>query len=415
MFRRAGPVLALLVAAIWTVAMPSLALAAQPTHGWFREIPAGDETYDEEELVTRYVPTFLQWVVGDDSRRHLDFIVSVNYDRDRGRVHTWQGRNNWDNAHRLASSAEHLLYGGVVAITENQLYLVYYFFHARDYKFFPSHENDLEGGLLALDRKSRLVIHAQTLAHGRFDERHYCNVANVTRDDERRLVRRWVPRGHRLFRTLEKVGCWEVLLKDLVVWIEGKGHGGHLTSADDVKRVPRNQDWWVKYVHGGSPKTLKYYQNTVLTPTNWPDLKATAFDVKPIWPLFAGMFEDDGSSRRDVTELYAKKLDAPKIKIRGYDYQEIKLGIYRGMQGDDGLFNNSAHFPWGEGSNYWRFLDPVQAIITLESKSQQHPHSRISCDYQFNPYLQTLFNGRFPANLEFEARRDQDFFASRCD
>ena len=315
---------------------------------WFRQIPAGDETYDEEQEVIRYLPMFVQWVVDDD--KHLDFIVAVDYDRDLN------GRNNWENANLLADGATHLLYGGVVAVTNNQLYLVYYYFHPRDHKFAFGHENDLEGALLAVDRASRQLVHVQALAHGNFDERHYCYSASVTRDQQRRLRRPGrPPRG---YSRRNRVGCSRVRLDQLVVWIEGKGHGGHLTSTLDLGRVSRNQESWIKYVYG-EPWTEDpdYHASNTLTSRDWPHLSASGFAVRPIWPLFRGMFAEDGSRRPAPTQLYAKELDATNISIRGYRERAV-VGIYRGMRGDNGR-DDRARFPWGEGSNYSRFLGAV--------------------------------------------------------
>lgn len=398
------------VALLWSASVVAMGVTVRAQSGaWFREIPAGDETYDEEQEVVRHLPMFVQWVVDDD--RHLDFIVAVNYDRDPGKVASWNGRNNWENAKLLADAATHVLYGGVVAVTNNQLYLVYYYFHPRDHKRAFGHENDLEGALLAVDRASGQVVHVQALAHGHFDERHYCYAAHVTWGQQHRLRRPGRPPTG--YRRRNRVGCSRVRLDELVVWIEGKGHGGHLTSTLDLGRVNRNQQWWIKYVYGeAGTEEPDYHAGDTLTSGEWPHLSASGFAVRPIWPLFRGMFADDGA-RRAATQLYAKKLDAGSISIRGYR-ERAAVGIYRGMRGDNGK-DDRARFPWGEGSKYARFLDPVSAIVKLERAGRPHGHDKISCDYHFNPYLQTILEGKVPSSdLRFKPRRLEGWFPKRC-
>ncbi len=401
----------LLVTVMSTTVISGSVVGTQSSNGWFREIPAGEGKYDEKQTVIDHAPTFLQWVVDHD--RHLDFMVSINYDLDPGNVHTWKGLNNWEHADKLKHKPKHVLYAGIIAITENQFYLVYYFFHPRDHKFLFHHENDLEGALLAVDRKTQQVIHVQALAHGLFDERHHCNVANTSlayMEWHQSPHANWTP-----FFGAYRPRCSEIPLDQLVVTIEGKGHGAHLFSARDLGSLKANQEQFIKYVYGGDPKSdPSYHHSSQLTSKGWFKLNPSAFDVKPIWPLFRGMYRDNGSLR-DNTELYSQKLDAASICIRGYGQTNVRLGIYRGMKGDDGL-DNRARFPWGEGSNYSRFLDPIEAIITKEPTNRKHPHSPISCDYQFNPYLQTLFDGKIPRDsLRFEHRRQDDFFPKRCD
>ncbi len=57
--------------------------------------------------------------------------------------------------------------------------------------------------------------------------------------------------------------------------------------------------------------------------------------------------------------------------------------------------NNKAHFPWGQGNDYDRLFDPVAMMLKREDKGQTHKksHAPVSCEYLFNPYLESLLSG----------------------
>ena len=104
---------------------------AQSAEGWFRDIPAGPDTLDELELVRKHAPDFLQWVNDKREEQHLDFITRINFDEQDDAdgnpdapVRDWNTLDSWENADQLIHDPEHFVYGGLVAVTENQLYLV---------------------------------------------------------------------------------------------------------------------------------------------------------------------------------------------------------------------------------------------------------------------------------------------------
>ena len=410
---------------LWSFGMAVSGAAAQEHDGWFREIPAGRIVYDEAALVAAHMPTFLQWVVATKEDRHLDFMVPIDYDEVRSdSLPTWDTTNNWEHANQLRREAAHVMYAGVVAVTANQIYLVYYFYHARDHKELLPHENDLEGGMLVYDRQCKRIIHAHALAHGHFDERYYCSAANVKRRDAGRYVWRRDPSrrgGRRRFWEMEKVSCDQVLLENLIVAVEGEGHGARLGSSKDLESVGKQrgtQEFWLKYEHDAASHRAAYNAQEEVRNGRWQEARTTRIRLKPIWPLFAGMFDEQGTRRRE-SRLYAKPVEPSQLDIRGYDGHEPKVGFYRALRGDSPWWSfrwgtDRAHFPWGQGNELERFFDPVYTIIRLEDGGTTHLHSAVACDYQFNPYLQTLFDGRLPEDLEFVRRRDGDFYEARC-
>ncbi|GAA4262700.1 hypothetical protein GCM10022255_100570 [Dactylosporangium darangshiense] len=126
--------------------------------------PAGDES-----LAERWAPIHHQSV--DPHGPHsaggrADEITRVDFDGN------WDARDNWEHAERYPAAA--YAYASVVE-TPTHWFVVYMFFHARDWTnrpFFDSeHENDAEGLLLAVEKDGTpygRVRAAITVAHGDF-------------------------------------------------------------------------------------------------------------------------------------------------------------------------------------------------------------------------------------------------------
>ena len=132
-----------------------------------------EQPYTEMELLEKYAPDILHWVSNEVEEQYQDYMVSIGFDEyrdgERKPMAEWVGHDNWEHADQLqfnGSPRERpraVLYGGVVSVTKSQVYLVYYYFHPRDYVAGPLgktlhvlgklafqsafHENDLEGGL----------------------------------------------------------------------------------------------------------------------------------------------------------------------------------------------------------------------------------------------------------------------------
>ena len=154
-----------------------------------------EQPYTEMELLEKYAPDILHWVSNEVEEQYQDYMVSIGFDEyrdgERKPMAEWVGHDNWEHADQLqfnGSPRERpraVLYGGVVSVTKSQVYLVYYYFHPRDYVAGPLgktlhvlgklafqsafHENDLEGGMLVVDRPDGKVVHAYAMAHNGFD------------------------------------------------------------------------------------------------------------------------------------------------------------------------------------------------------------------------------------------------------
>ena len=125
---------------------------------------------DRAALALHWAPIHYQDV--DQTGSHAlggaaDYITRVDYDGD------WNGKNNWDNAGKAAFPlAAHAYYS--VVETSTHWFIVYMFFHPRDWSDFffdTEHENDSEGLLLAVARDGSqygALEAAVTVAHTDF-------------------------------------------------------------------------------------------------------------------------------------------------------------------------------------------------------------------------------------------------------
>ncbi|MBL8234179.1 MAG: hypothetical protein JNL98_37130, partial [Bryobacterales bacterium] len=139
-----------------------------------------------EKLLEHYAPSVLHWhqqYKDRDKWSFLDLLMAIDFDGDR------ETEGNRRKAQELsregrAYSLEPVFYADVVAATKSHLFLLYYFFHAADrgdnlitqlIALFPlgwgAHENDLEGGMLVVERETGKVVAASFLAHNEWDDR----------------------------------------------------------------------------------------------------------------------------------------------------------------------------------------------------------------------------------------------------
>lgn len=392
------------------VAAPPGLAAPQTGDGWnVVETDSGPPLH-EYEVVLQYAPDILQWVSNQLTQHHLDYITGLDFDEVRDSIRRWRGDDNWNHADTHRDRLYHALYGGLVGVTKNQLYLVYYFFHPRDYatpfeSFLQrlvgisfSHENDFEGGMLVVDRSTQRVIHVMALAHDKFDERHVCTTAG-------------------------RSGCWRPdQIDSTFVWVEPGGHGAHLVASQQSGQLDKKRDAFIRYVPVGGGDTPNGAPGPPIRAERLDEVEwdavgpATTYRLLPLWTLFRGMFWPDSLLDRD-TRLYSKAREPRRLKFRGYE--EPRIGMYRAVYGRKGG-KDKAHFPWGQDLDWHRFLDPVPALLNVEDTGpDSHAHAQIACDYVFNPYLQTLFEGRPPPadSLRFRAKRnlqESGYLFRRC-
>ncbi|AKQ63508.1 hypothetical protein A176_000420 [Myxococcus hansupus] len=265
-----------------------------------------------------------------------DFITRVDFDGD------WVGTNNWDNTGSRVLSAH--AYHSVVE-TPSHWYLVYTFFHPRDWSdniFEKEHENDSEGVLLIVQRDGSeygALVGAVTVAHRDFFS--------------------YVPAGSPLRSGAESIdgtlsmASFEGQLHPITAQ-EAKGHGLKAWPAYDI-------------VGDG----LKYFPSLTLAeqPSSASDHDVRyklldIYGVEGLWP------------RRELSSLFSS------------------WGTFRGdTSGGCGLVagnctTNAANAPWGwddhdDGPSY------RGEIATDPAKLAAHyfsPSSQFSTTYTFNPF-----------------------------
>jgi hypothetical protein len=265
-----------------------------------------------------------------------DYITRVDFDGD------WSGTNNWENTSSRALTAH--AYQSVVE-TSSHWYLLYTFFHPRDWSdsiFDTEHENDGEGVLLVVQRDGSEygnLVGAVTVAHKDFFS--------------------FVPTGGPLGSGAESVdGTLSVALfegqQHPITAQEAKGHGLKAWPSYDI-------------VGDG----VKYFPSLSVA-----EEPASATDPDVRYKLIDIYGPEGLWSRRDLTTLFASE------------------GTFRGdTSGGCGLVagncsSNSANAPWGwDDQNDGPILrgeianDPARLAAYYFS-----PSSVFSTAYTFNPF-----------------------------
>ncbi len=298
-----------------------------------------DSTAFRAALAKRWAPIHYQDV--DVTGSHGlsgrgDYLTRVDFDGD------WSGTNNWDNASSrpLTAHAYHSL-----VETSTHWYLVYTFFHPRDWAdniFDSEHENDAEGVLLVVERNGTeygALIGAVTVAHKDFFS--------------------FLPDGSPIGAGAENVdgklssALFEGQLHPITAQ-EAKGHGLKAWPAYDI-------------VGDG----VKYFPS--LTTAEEPS-SATDSDVR--YKLVDIYLSEGLWPRRGLTTLFSSE------------------GTFRGDTGggcghvSGQCSSNSANAPWGwDDGNDGPVLrgelatDPAKLAAYYFS-----PSSRFSTTYTFNPF-----------------------------
>lgn len=119
------------------VLLSSVALTFSPN-------PSTVEAASDLDLAYRWAPVHFQDT--DDSDADADYLTAVDYDGD------WNTQNNWENQDDDPTRLKGTVYYSVTE-TITHWYLVYSFYHPRDWVDYPdfgldSHENDMEGVLV---------------------------------------------------------------------------------------------------------------------------------------------------------------------------------------------------------------------------------------------------------------------------
>jgi hypothetical protein len=234
----------------------------------------------DRQVAARFAPVFVQGL-GDDPR--ADYITNFDFDGD------WKGDNNWANLDNRTFPLRAYIYYSV-SETATHYFIHYAVFHPRDYKgglakstllsmllqtgidrlgrdptgglvdeIALSHENDLEGCLVVVEKRGQgladaEVIAVETMAHNRYLKYRpgASEIEGANRMSEDLELREGRP----------------------VLFIEPKGHGVEGFS-DDPLQKERSVNGVLSYVYRGSAEEPE--QN---------ERREVGYDLLPIYETF---------------------------------------------------------------------------------------------------------------------------------
>ena len=288
-----------------------------------------------------------------------DFITRFDYDGD------WRGDNNWDSLDQGTSQA-YVYY--TTMETETHCFLIYNFFHPRDYSdkciAGTCHENDNEGLILTIRKDGSEYGYLQvmeTLAHN--------NVYSYRRD---KGVRDNV---HNIDGELELYDG-----SHPVVFIESGGHGVY-GSAGSHSRFSLKDD-----IFGTGTGVTYVFKGTAERPPR-PDARSVGYELLSIYHHWWVRAQDDASAKGTMFDAYYSY--SPLGGRPRVDYSQI-AGSFLGRR----FGSNKAKPFWGWhdertqsknilATGQWG-LDPAYSVSRNLRMPQPH-----SLDYIRNPYLKT--------------------------
>jgi hypothetical protein len=112
-------------------------------------------TTDKSKLAARWAPIHYQEVSFDNSK--ADFIVKIDFGG------TWNTTGNWDRLDSVQALTGAVYYS--VAETATHWYIIYMFYHPRDWDNIDQHENDIEG-LIAIVQKPFTKMMSEQFPYG---------------------------------------------------------------------------------------------------------------------------------------------------------------------------------------------------------------------------------------------------------
>ncbi|WP_197491627.1 hypothetical protein [Bacillus sp. SJS] len=127
----------------------------------------GNASASELDLASKWAPVHYQDT--DSTDYDADYLTSANYDGD------WNMLNNWENQTRDPGRLKGSAYYSV-SETETHWFIIYSFYHPRDWTDYPdfgldTHENDLEGAMMIVRKNggpSGTLEGMVTVSHNHF-------------------------------------------------------------------------------------------------------------------------------------------------------------------------------------------------------------------------------------------------------
>ncbi|MEQ1875679.1 MAG: hypothetical protein ABL958_03475 [Bdellovibrionia bacterium] len=294
-----------------------------------------------------------------------DALTRFDFDGDH------KGNNNWQNLSSFPTPA--FVYYDVRE-SKSHYFIMYSFFHPRDYSYFcipwVCHENDLEGAMLTIEKTEMpmgKLVAIQTLAHDRIYTHDGIGGIRPT-EGERTLA------------------ADDSISKKTALFIEWGGHGVYAWDPGLEAKLKENAHTYL-YSHEQLQRIAleKYTKDWLVY-----DYGAQADDPKgaaegnykyELLPLYDELWDRRGEIGQE--HVFAKVYD---FKGTRFELKEVPAAFSGTRYG-----SGRARPPWawadmfaqGENRGEW-FLDPAVYV----SKAVRKYQKQISLDYVFNPYVQ---------------------------
>lgn len=308
------------------------------------------------DLAEHYAPFIAQetWFTPD-----ADLLARFDYDGN------WRGEDNWENLN--IGSRQAFVYYAVME-TRSHWFLLYNFFHARDYSDSciagTCHENDNEGLIITIRKDGsefgRLEV-METLAHN--------NIYSFTNDPEI---------GNGLHDIDGRIDLFETTHP--IIFIEAGGHGVYGSSARaslfDVEKMEFKSATGITYIYKGSAETPAYAND-----------RRIGYALLPIYSEWWSRGNKDSPESNETFEdfySYAPYGNRPKTASR------FIAGAFRGRTAGDNMAK--PFWAWHDrrtrdkkvvNTGQWA-LDPAYSV----SVNLRFPANKpMSTDYVFNQFL----------------------------
>lgn len=325
--------------------------------GQKNEFPRSSKSSDPYfYLVAHYAPFIAQetWF-----NPKADYLVRFDYDGN------WKGDDNWENLKKSSSQA--FVYYAAME-TKTHWFLIYNFFHARDYSDIcivgTCHENDNEGMILTIRKdKSKFgkLEVMETLAHN--------NIYSFTNN---KRIKKGV---HNIDGKLD-------LYKGVrpIIFIEAGGHGvlgsSYKASLFSAKEMNFKQNTGVTYIYKNIAQSPKYANS-----------RNVGYALLPIYKEWWSKGNKESAESNDTFDkfyAYEPFGDRPKSSAK------FISGSFKGRTASKNMAK--PFWAWHDvrtkkkkvlNTGQWA-LDPAYSV----SKNLKFPSSLpISTEYIFNPYL----------------------------
>lgn len=289
-----------------------------------------------------------------------DYLARFDYDGD------WKGDNNWENLETGSSKA--FVYYAVME-TETHWFLLYNFFHPRDYSDFcvvgSCHENDNEGLILTVRktdaRFGRLEV-LETLAHN--------NVYSFTNDSA-------IKKGaHDIDGRIEFYNETRP-----VIFIEAGGHGvfssAYKSSLFDAAKTDFKKNTGVTYIYKGRAESPRFAND-----------RNVGYRLLPIYDEW---WKKGNQTTNKPNEVFEKFYVYEPFGNRPRASAAYLAGAFHGRTAAEDMAK--PFWAWYDGrtrkrklvnTGQWA-LDPAYSVSVNLSFPKDKP---FSLEYVFNPYLE---------------------------